>query len=277
MASAPAAFTLPQTSGDSCSDGKKRLIDLRRLQHFVRPFALRDVEHQRAGSVGHVDGALAGQAEANVILRQHHERTRFQFSRFVFAHPEKFRQREIRERRIAGELNQPIGADALGQLAALLARCGRRTRSAPGERLRRARRASRRRASGRRSRRRRSARRCSFARSERFARRGAAARHQSSGRCSAQPICGDANGSCSSVAEARILPSAPMIRARVPPVPTSMPRTYFRMSSGSIARVRVASHAAGRLNCDSEELPGRARVTEGDRDQMGPRQTETRW
>src|ERR1700722_2215157 len=53
-----------------------------------------------------------------------------------------------------------------------------------------------------------------------------AARHQSSGCCSAQPICSEANGSCSSVAEATMRPSARRISARVPPVPMSIPRTW---------------------------------------------------
>src|SRR3984957_152515 len=53
-----------------------------------------------------------------------------------------------------------------------------------------------------------------------------AARHQSSGCCSAQPIFSEANGSCSSVAEATMRPSARRISARVPPVPMSIPRTW---------------------------------------------------
>jgi len=53
------------------------------------------------------------------------------------------------------------------------------------------------------------------------------ARHQSSGRCSAHPICGEANGSCSSVAEEITFPDLSIIKARVPPVPISIPRTYM--------------------------------------------------
>ena len=99
---------------------KQRLIDLRGLQHFVGPFALRDVEHQRAGSVGHIDGALAGQPEANVILRQHHRADALPVFRLEFADPQKFRQRKIRKRGIAGELDQPVGADELSKIATLL-------------------------------------------------------------------------------------------------------------------------------------------------------------
>ena len=52
------------------------------------------------------------------------------------------------------------------------------------------------------------------------------ARHQSRGSCSAQPVRGDANGTCSSVAEPAMRPVASMMMARVPPVPTSMPIRY---------------------------------------------------
>ena len=50
------------------------------------------------------------------------------------------------------------------------------------------------------------------------------ARHQSSGSCSAQPGRGDAKAMCSAVAEPTSRPPASMTSARVPPVPTSMPR-----------------------------------------------------
>ena len=53
-----------------------------------------------------------------------------------------------------------------------------------------------------------------------------AARHQSSGRCSAHPILGEANGSCSSVADAAMCPRSSTTSARVPPVPISIPRMY---------------------------------------------------
>jgi len=55
------------------------------------------------------------------------------------------------------------------------------------------------------------------------------ARHQSSGRCSAHSDLREAKGTCSSVADATMRPSSPMTKARVPPVPTSMPRRYCAM------------------------------------------------
>jgi hypothetical protein len=52
----------------------------------------------------------------------------------------------------------------------------------------------------------------------------AAARHQSRGSCSAQPGSGLAKLACSSVPEARTTPCSSRMTARVPLVPTSMPR-----------------------------------------------------
>src|SRR5205814_3899514 len=43
---------------------------LERVEHLVAPPALGDVEEERAGSIGHVDRALAGQPEADVVLRE---------------------------------------------------------------------------------------------------------------------------------------------------------------------------------------------------------------
>ena len=46
-------------------------IDARFAENFRRPTAIGYIEQKRAGSVRHVDGAFAGQAEANVIFGQH--------------------------------------------------------------------------------------------------------------------------------------------------------------------------------------------------------------
>src|SRR5215813_3468380 len=54
------------------------------------------------------------------------------------------------------------------------------------------------------------------------------ARHQSSGSCSAHPVCGEANGTCSIVSDATICPALSIRTARDPPVPTSIPRQYIR-------------------------------------------------
>ena len=70
-----------------------------------------DVEKQRAGSVGHIGGALAGEAEANVVFRKHEGANTFPILRLVLANPKQFCKREIGERRVACELNQAFLAD----------------------------------------------------------------------------------------------------------------------------------------------------------------------
>src|SRR5258708_15004235 len=53
-----------------------------------------------------------------------------------------------------------------------------------------------------------------------------AARHQSSGSCSAQPTLEDDIGACSAVAAPSTRPASSSSTARVPPVPTSIPRSF---------------------------------------------------
>lgn len=79
-----------------------------------------DVEKQSAGSVGHVRGALAGKAEANIVLGKQDVADAFPVFGFVFADPQEFREREIRQRGIAGELNQALKAESSREVAALL-------------------------------------------------------------------------------------------------------------------------------------------------------------
>src|SRR5258708_31792065 len=78
-----------------------------------------DVEKQSAGSVGHVGGAFASEAKTDVILRKHYGADAFPVFGFVLADPKQFCEREIRQSRIAGELNQPLVADFGGQIATL--------------------------------------------------------------------------------------------------------------------------------------------------------------
>src|SRR5438477_2801593 len=78
------------------------------------------IEKQRAGSVGHVGGAFTGEAEANIVFRKHDGANTFPVRGFAFADPKQFCEREICQRRIAGELNQALLADFGGQVAALL-------------------------------------------------------------------------------------------------------------------------------------------------------------
>ncbi len=95
-------------------------IDFGRLQHLLRPTAMGHIEKQSAGSVGHIRSAFAGEAEADVVLRKHDRTNTFPVFRFVFADPKQFCKREIRQRGIAGELNQTLLTDFGGQIVALL-------------------------------------------------------------------------------------------------------------------------------------------------------------
>src|SRR5579864_1787397 len=64
-----------------------------------------------------------------------------------------------------------------------------------------------------------------------------AVRHQSCGSCSAQPMCGELIAACSHVAELSTRPVWSSKTARVPPVPTSMPRSFIAMKSAAPPRV----------------------------------------
>ena len=80
-------------------------------EDFARPRAVGDVEHQCSGSVGDVNGGFAGEAQADVVLRQHDFADALPVFRFVLADPEKFGEREICQRRIAGQLDDAVEAD----------------------------------------------------------------------------------------------------------------------------------------------------------------------
>src|SRR5438876_1706704 len=101
---------------------QQAFIDFGALQHFPRPAAIGHIEKQRAGSVCHIGGVFAGEAEAHVVLRQHDGADALPICGLVLADPKQFRKREIRQRWIAGELNQPLLADFGGQVVALFFR-----------------------------------------------------------------------------------------------------------------------------------------------------------
>ena len=96
---------------------------------------MRDVEHQGAGSVGHVDGALSGQTEADVILGKHYGTNALPILRFVFLDPHEFGKGEVGECRITGKLSESRGANSLGSVPDTAVRCARRTRSGQDEPL----------------------------------------------------------------------------------------------------------------------------------------------
>src|SRR5215469_10579649 len=71
------------------------------------------------------------------------------------------------------------------------------------------------------------------------------ARHQSKGSCSAHPFCGEANAWCSSVPEETTTPHSSISSARVPLVPTSIPRKYWMVGLLEIDCKPAAQRAAG--------------------------------
>jgi len=110
----------PADSGRLVEGWQQAFVEFGGLQHFARPPAMSHIEKQRAGSVGHVGGAFTGEAEANVVFRKHDGANTFPVRGFAFADPKQFCEREICQRRIAGELNQALLADFGGHVAALL-------------------------------------------------------------------------------------------------------------------------------------------------------------
>jgi hypothetical protein len=81
---------------------------------------MRDVQQQGPGAIGHVRGALAGQAEAHIVFGKQHVADALPILRFVFADPENLREGEVGERWIARELDQALQAKGLRQVTALL-------------------------------------------------------------------------------------------------------------------------------------------------------------
>ncbi len=92
---------------------------LERRAHLFRPATPADVEQQRARSIGGVDRALAGQAEADVVLRQQHVTDLRVGLRLVGAQPEQLRRGESGERAVPGQLDQPLEPDPSLDLRAL--------------------------------------------------------------------------------------------------------------------------------------------------------------
>ena len=106
------------------------LGDARGLGHFARPAAVRHVEQQRAGGFLHVDGELAGEAVADVVLGTHDVGDLREDLRLVLLDPQEFGQREVGQRGIAGEFDEALVANAFGEPVAL----GLGARVAPDER-----------------------------------------------------------------------------------------------------------------------------------------------
>ncbi len=89
------------------------------LGHFFRPAAMRHVEQQRAGGFLHIHGISAGQAIADVIFGAENVRDAREDFRLVLLDPQQLGQREVGQRGISGQLDEPFAADDLVQPLAL--------------------------------------------------------------------------------------------------------------------------------------------------------------
>src|SRR5467141_3685897 len=68
--------------------GQQTFVDFGGLQHLLRPAAMSHGEKQRAGSVGHIGGAFAGEAKADVVLGKHNGADALPVFGFVLADPQ---------------------------------------------------------------------------------------------------------------------------------------------------------------------------------------------
>ena len=98
---------------------KKALVDLGGSEYFGGPSTVGDIKHQGAGGVGHVDRAIPGQSESNVVFGQHHRADAAPVIGLVLADPQKLRKREIGKCGIAGKLDDASGAQLLIDLLTL--------------------------------------------------------------------------------------------------------------------------------------------------------------
>jgi len=89
------AGNFPADSGRLVKGWQQAFVEFGGLQHFPRPATMGDIEKQSAGSVGHIGGAFAGEAKANVVLGKHDGANTFPVRRFVLANPKQFCKREI--------------------------------------------------------------------------------------------------------------------------------------------------------------------------------------
>src|SRR5207342_3708266 len=86
------------------------------------PAPLGDIEEEGAGRVRRVDGPLAGEAIADVVLREHDSVDALVDLGLMAAQPQELGRREARERPVPGQLDQAFEPDQSLDLRAL---CGR--------------------------------------------------------------------------------------------------------------------------------------------------------
>ena len=100
--------------------GREPLLGyLERAEHLVAPAPVCDVEEQRAGGVGRIDGPLASESIAHVVLRQDDPPDALVDVRLVPSEPEELRRGEPGECAVPGERDQALEPDAILDLRAL--------------------------------------------------------------------------------------------------------------------------------------------------------------
>ena len=88
-------------------------------QDLLAPAPMRDVEQQRPRGVGHVGRALAGQAEAHIVLREENLRDPRVDLGLLSREPEKLWRREACERTVSRQREKPLEPDPGLDLGAL--------------------------------------------------------------------------------------------------------------------------------------------------------------
>ncbi len=97
-------------------------VEAERVEHLVGPVAQREVEEQRAGTVGAVHGMVAGEVVPDEVLRQEHVRDPRPDLGLVAPDPEELGSGEPRERVVPGDRDQPLRAHDLADQVAFLGR-----------------------------------------------------------------------------------------------------------------------------------------------------------
>jgi hypothetical protein len=98
--------------------GHPAAVDVDSVENVVRPAPLSDIQHQSARGVGDVDRELPAQPETHVVLRQQHLPHVLPDVGLMRANPQELGQREIGERWIRRQAQEPVAADRLVEPAA---------------------------------------------------------------------------------------------------------------------------------------------------------------
>ena len=94
-------------------------VEPQRVDHLGRPGPGGQVEEHRACPVGHVQGVLAGELEADIVLGQQHVPGARPGLGLVLAHPEQLAGREAGQRLVAGDGDEALAPHDLADLVAL--------------------------------------------------------------------------------------------------------------------------------------------------------------